>query len=68
MTENDAIIKLKAYAKCLKLQNEGIHNDCNNLHCDNCDLCYMKGTAGEHRESIVIAIKALEKIQEFGGL
>lgn len=61
MTEREAIEKLKAYAKCQSLQVKGIYKDCNNKICDNCDLCYMQGTTGEHREAIDIAIQALEK-------
>ena len=61
MTESEAAEKLKAYAKCQSLQVKGIYEDCNNKICDNCDLCYMQGTTGEHREAIDIAIQALEK-------
>ena len=61
MTESEAVEKLKAYAKCQSLQVKGIYEDCNNKICDNCDLCYMQGTTGEHREAIDIAIQALEK-------
>ena len=61
MTESEAIEKLRAYAKCQSLQVKGIYEDCNNEICDNCDLCYMQGTTGEHREAIDIAIQALEK-------
>ena len=42
-----------------KLQVKGIYNDCNVGNCDNCDLCYMQGTTGEHIASIEIAIKSL---------
>ena len=61
MKENEAIEKLKAYLKCQRLQVRGIYEDCNEDLCDNCDLCYMQGTAGEHIKSIEIAIQALEK-------
>ena len=61
MTECEAVEKLKAYAKCQSLQVKGIYEDCNNKICDNCDLCYMQGTTGEHCEAIDIAIQALEK-------
>ena len=61
MTESEAIEKLRAYAKCQSLQVKGIYEDCNNEICDNRDLCYMQGTAGEHCEAIDIAIQALEK-------
>ena len=61
MTESEAIEKLRAYHKCQSLQVKGIYEDCNEKLCDNCDLCYMQGTAGEHIKSIEIAIQALEK-------
>ena len=61
MTESEAIEKLRAYLKCQRLQVKGIYEDCNNELCDNCDLCYAKGTVGEHIKSIEIAIQALEK-------
>ena len=65
MTESEAIEKLRAYAKCQSLQVKGIYEDCNNKICDNCDLCYMQGTTGEHCEAIDIAIQALEEIQQY---
>ena len=49
-----------AYHKCQRLQVKGIYEDCNNKRCDDCDLCYMQGTTGEHLTSIGIAIQALE--------
>ena len=61
MTENEAMKKLLAYHKCQSLRVKGIYEDCNEGLCDNCDLCYAQGNAGEHIESIVIAISALEK-------
>ena len=61
MTEIEAIEKLRAYHKCKILQVKGIYEDCNNKLCDNCDLCYAQGNAGEHIKSIEIAIQALEK-------
>lgn len=61
MTEREAAEKLRAYHKCQSLQVKGIYEDCNEKLCDNCDLCYMQGTAGEHIKSIEMAIQALEK-------
>ena len=61
MTESEAIEKLRAYHKCQRLQVKGIYEDCNEKLCDNCDLCYAQGNAGEHIKSIEIAINALEK-------
>lgn len=61
MTESEAVEMLKAYHKCQRLQVKGIYEDCNEKLCDNCDLCYEQGNAGEHIKSIEIAINALEK-------
>ena len=61
MAESEAIEKLRAYHKCQRLQVKGIYEDCNNKRCDDCDLCYMQGTTGEHMTAIGIAIQALEK-------
>ena len=61
MTENEALEMLRAYHKCQILQVKGNAEVCNNNLCDNCDLCYAQGNAGEHIESIEIAIQALEK-------
>ena len=65
MTESEAIEKLRAYHKCQRLQVKGIYEDCNEKLCDNCDLCYAQGNAGEHIESIEIAIQALEEVQKY---
>ena len=61
MTESEALEKLHGYCKCQKLQVKGIYEDCNARRCDDCDLCYMQGTKGEHIASVEIAIQALEK-------
>lgn len=61
MTEREAKEKLRAYHKCQRLQVKGIYEDCNEKLCDNCDLCYAQGNAGEHIKSIEVAINALEK-------
>ena len=60
MTESEALEKLHGYCKCQKLQVKGIYEDCNARRCDDCDLCYMQGTKGEHIASVEIAIQALE--------
>ena len=60
MNDKEALEKLKAYLKCQKRQVKGVHEDCNNKKCDNCDLCYMQGTTGEHIEAIESAIQSLE--------
>ena len=61
MKTSEAIEMLIAYHKCQRLQLKGIYEDCNDKLCDNCDLCYVQGTVGEHIKSIEIAIQALEK-------
>ena len=68
MDDREALFKLVAYLKCQKLQVKGIYEECNNRRCDDCDLCYMQGTIGEHIESVELAIRALEdKIALKGG-
>ena len=61
MTESESSKKLRAYLKCKEREVKGIYEDCNNKRCDDCDLCYMQGTTGEHMTAIGIAIQALEK-------
>ena len=68
MTKSEAVKKLRAYLKCKAREVKGIYEDCNNKRCDDCDLCYMQGTNGEHIASIEIAIKVLkEQIELKGG-
>ena len=68
MDKRDALEKLKGYYKCQKMQVKGNYEDCNESKCDNCELCYMQGTIGDHIESVEIAIKVLEdKIASKGG-
>lgn len=61
MTESEAVEMLRAYRKCQRLQVKGIYEDCNEKLCENCELCYAQGNAGEHIKSVDIAIQALEK-------
>ena len=61
MTECEAVKKLRAYLKCKEMEVKGIYEVCNNERCDDCDLCYMQGTTGEHMTAIGIAIQTLEK-------
>ena len=44
-----------------KMQVKGNYEECNDSMCDECDLCYMQGTIGEHIESIETAIKAIKE-------
>ena len=61
MTKSEAMEKLLAYLKCKDRKVKGIYEYCNNAMCDECYLCYAQGTNGEHRESVKVAINALEK-------
>ena len=63
--ENEAINKLKAYLECQKKKVAGIYAPCNDKLCDNCELCYTQGNAGEHIACIETAIKALEEVQQY---
>lgn len=61
MNREEAKEKLQAYLECKTKQIKGIWEECNDDLCDNCDLCYLQGNNGEHKESIRLAIEALEK-------
>ena len=65
MDKRDALEKLQAYLNCQKRQIKGIYEDFNDELCDNCNLCYMQGTNGEHIASI--AINALKDQIELKG-
>lgn len=64
MNNSEVLQKLRAYLKCQKRQVKGIYYACNNKKCDDCDLCYMQGTTGEHIEAIEVATQALEKLKD----
>ena len=68
MNNSEVLEKLRAYLKCRGRQVKGIYVACNNKKCDNCDLCYMQGTVGEHIEAIEVATQALEKLQVYESL
>lgn len=68
MNNSEVLEKLRAYLKCQGRQVKGIYYACNNKKCDNCDLCYMQGTVGEHIEAIEVAVQALEKLQVYKNL
>ena len=60
MTNEQAKKMLKAKLECLKREISGI--DCNDgYNCDECELLYAQGTAGEQKEALDMAIKALEQ-------
>lgn len=64
MNNSEVLEKLRAYLKCRGRQVKGIYVNCNNKKCDNCDLCYMQGTVGEHIEAVEVATQALEKLKD----
>ena len=68
MNNSEVLEKLKAYIKCRKRQVKGIYEDCNNKKCNNCDLCYMQGTRGEHIEAVEVAVQAFEKLADYEDL
>ena len=61
MTESEAKTILEAYMECDRRKNDVAYEKQCHKDCDNCKLCYTQGTIGEHRESMNMAIKALEK-------
>lgn len=61
MTNQEAIKRLTAKAKCLQRDTSGIDVDCNSCNCGSCELCYEQGTMGKQMEALTIAISALEK-------
>lgn len=64
MNNSEVLEKLRAYLKCQDNKVKGINAMCTHNMCDNCDLCYMQGTTGEHIEAIEVAIQALEKLKD----
>lgn len=68
MNNSEVLEKLRAYLKCQDNKVKGINAMCTHNMCDNCDLCYMQGTTGEHIEAIEVAIQALEKLQVYKNL
>ena len=61
MTDEQAKKMLKAKLECLKRETSGI--DCNaGYNCDECELLYAQGTAGEQKKALNMAIQALEQI------
>lgn len=64
MNNSEVLEKLRAYLKCQDNKVKGINAMCTHNMCDDCDLCYMQGTTGEHIEAIEVAIQALEKLKD----
>ena len=61
MTNEQAKKMLKAKLECLKNETSGINHDCNMRLCDGCSLNYEQGNMGEQKETLDMAIKALEQ-------
>lgn len=61
MTESEAKVMLEAYMECDRRKNEVAYEKQCHENCDDCNLCYAKGTVGEHKEAVNMAINALEK-------
>lgn len=68
MNNSEVLEKLRAYLKCQENKVKGINAMCNHNMCDDCDLCYMQGTTGEHIEAIEVATQALEKLKDYKDL
>ena len=68
MNNSEVLEKLRAYLKCQENKVKGINAMCTHNMCDDCDLCYMQGTTGEHIEAIEVAIQTLEKLQVYKNL
>lgn len=64
MNNSEVLEKLRAYLKCQDNKVKGINAMCTHNMCDDCDLCYMQGTTGEHIEAIEVATQALEKLKD----
>lgn len=60
MTREEALKMIQARLECIERNISGNYKLCNNK-CDECKLCYEKGTLGEQKEWLQMAIKALEK-------
>lgn len=63
MTNEEAIKKIKAKLECMDRQTRGIFEECNSDMCDSCDLNYDQGNMGEQKETLRMAIKALETVE-----
>lgn len=55
MTNREALKILYARVECLRCES------CIYKNCDECELCDARGTVGEQRQAVQIAIKVLEK-------
>lgn len=65
MTESEAKTMLEAYLKCKNKEDAACYGKGCDKNCDECDLLYMQGTSGQHKEVIEMAITALEEVQQY---
>lgn len=63
MTTENAKNMLFAKMHCIKRRTSGIHKECNDHNCDECELNYSQGNMGEQIQALERAIKALELLQ-----
>lgn len=63
MTTENARNMLFAKMRCIKRRTSGIHKECNDHNCDECELNYSQGNMGEQIQALEKAIKALEVLQ-----
>ena len=63
MTNEECIKMLKAKLECMDRQTRGIFEECNSDMCDDCPLNYDQGNMGEQKETLRMAIKALETVE-----
>lgn len=61
MKNEECIKMLKAKLECLDRLTRGIFEECNSDMCDDCSLNYDQGNMGEQKETLRMAIKALEQ-------
>ena len=63
MINEECIKMLKAKLECMNRQIRGIFEECNSDMCDDCSLNYDQGNMGEQKETLGMAIKALETVE-----
>lgn len=65
MTEQEALKMLKGKLTCMTLEDLSCIKKGCDRDCDSCNYNYTQGTRGEQKESLELAIKALEEIQQY---
>ena len=66
MTVEEAIKRANATVECIEREMSGLDEMCNNNMCDECNLNYERGTIGEYKEWLRMAINAMKLQQEKG--